>query len=100
MSELNKEEIIEMVIRQTDGNREEIVQSLELHKYDYMKVIKLFMGIEDKKKEEKILSLNQQIYKEIRDVMDEASSHYREKQELEKVELEKQQTPLKIVDLD
>lgn len=81
---INKEEIIDIVLRQTDINREDAIKLLEIHKYDYMKVIKLVMGIEEKKSPEKIVSLNQQIYKEIRSVMDEASAHYRALQELKK----------------
>jgi hypothetical protein len=84
MDTTNKEEIIDMVLRQTDINREDAIELLETHKYDYMKVIKIAMGIEEKKSPEKIVSLNQQIYKEIRSVMDEASSHYRMLQELKK----------------
>ena len=77
MNTEQKEEIIELVIRQTDMCRDNVVNLLELHDYDYMKVIKLFMGIQEKKTPEKIVSVNQQIYKEIRSVMDEAAAHYR-----------------------
>jgi hypothetical protein len=84
MDTIDKEEIIDMVLRQTDITREEAIELLETHNYDYMKVIKIAMGIEEKKSPEKIVSLNQQIYKEIRYVMDEASSHYRALQEQKK----------------
>ena len=81
MDTLSKEEIVEMVIRQTDMSHDEVVDLLEANNYDYMKVIKLSMGIQEKKSDEKIVSLNQQIYKEIRNVMDQASAHYRLLQE-------------------
>ena len=81
MNTEQKEEIIELVIRQTDKTRDEVVNSLELHNYNYMKVIKILIGIEEKKPSEKIVSVNQQIYKEIRSVMDEASAYYRFNQE-------------------
>jgi len=84
MSTLDKEEIVEMVIRQTDMLRDEAVKLLEDNDYDYMKVIKIYMGIEEKKTCEKIVSVNQQIYKEIRGVMDQASAHYRMIQEQKK----------------
>lgn len=77
----DKEELVQIVIRQTDISYDDAVNLLEQYNYDYMKVIKLSMGIQEKKTSEKIVSVNQQIYKEIRGVMDEASAHYRFMQE-------------------
>ena len=74
----NEEEIIDIVLRQTTLTRDEAIEKLKIFNNDYIKVIKDFMGIVDKKKE-KQLTINQQIYKEIRTVLDEAATNFRNK---------------------
>ena len=78
MNETNLNELIEKVKRQTTLNEEDIKSQLEINNYDYMKVIMNHFNI--KKKEEKILSVNQEIYKQIRKKMDSIMIEYNEKQ--------------------
>jgi hypothetical protein len=46
---------------------------------DFMKVLKNYMGIPDKKENNKIKSINQEIYKQIRSNLDQTMKEYREK---------------------
>ena len=78
MNETNLNELIEKVKRQTTLNEEDIKSQLEINNYDYMKVIMNHFNIQ--KKEEKILSVNQEIYKQIRKKMDSIMIEYNEKQ--------------------
>ena len=55
-----------MVMRQTDYTDNQARERLAFHKYDVVNCVKEFMGIPTEKKKDKIVSLNQQIYKEIR----------------------------------
>ena len=64
-SELQLEEFCQIIIRQTTYTIEEAREKLEEFNYDYIKVIKQFMGIPEKK-EAKIKSINQEIYKQMR----------------------------------
>jgi len=65
--------LIEMVVRQTQYDYEEAKQQLNDNKWDYMKVIRDEMGIQ-KKIEGANLTLNQEIYKQIRTKMDVAGN--------------------------
>ena len=76
-------QLILMVTRQTEYTYEEAKDKLLIHNNDYMKVIKEFMNIDDCKKEEK-KSTNQQIYTEIRHLMDDAAINFRKEQEYKK----------------
>ena len=83
--EVIQRELIKMVIRQTDYSEEDAILKLKEHKNDYMEVIREAMGINKQKKENNITSVNQQIYKEIRGMMDDAANNYRIKQERQKL---------------
>jgi hypothetical protein len=72
----NNEELVEIVLRQTTLSRDEVIERLEKNENNYVKVIEEFMGI-NKNKQKNNLTLNQQIYKEIRTVMDNASNNFR-----------------------
>ena len=74
----NNEELVEIVLRQTTFSRDEVIEKLEKNENNYVKVIEEFMGI-NKNKQKNNLTLNQQIYKEIRNVMDNASNNFRNK---------------------
>lgn len=58
---------IDIIISQTDYTREIAEEKLKLFNNDYMLVIKDYLGIGNKK--EKSITLNQQIYKEIRNYL-------------------------------
>tara|TARA_B100000902_G_C26836182_1_gene681121 strand:+ start:266 stop:667 length:402 start_codon:yes stop_codon:yes gene_type:complete len=74
----------DVVMRQTDYNAEQATEKLKEFNYNVVTVIKDYMGINIQKKEAPIKSINQQIYGEIRGMMDEAASKYRIKKEIEK----------------
>lgn len=77
-----EEDTIQLIMRQTNYNYDESKTQLQLHTNDITKVIRLYLkneGDKDKDKDierkdrqnvdNKPLSMNQQIYKEIRDLM-------------------------------
>ena len=60
---------IQCVLRQTNYTEQEAKEKLQLFEYDEIKCIKDYMGISEKKAPVKSVSLNQQIYTEIRKKM-------------------------------
>lgn len=82
---MNKEdsnsEYINMIIRQTDLTYEEAKTQLDKNEGDYMKVLNNYFGIE-KNITKKSLTINQQIYSEIRHVMDDAAQRFYNEREL------------------
>lgn len=69
---------VKIVMTQTNYTEEEARQKLQLFNCDYMRVLKDYMGISEKK-EVKAKSLNQEIYKQIRTKLDSSMREYREK---------------------
>ncbi len=69
---------VKIVMTQTNYTEEEARQKLQLFNCDYMRVLKDYMGIPEKK-EVKAKSLNQEIYKQIRTKLDSSMKEYREK---------------------
>jgi hypothetical protein len=65
---------IEVILRQTDYTFEQAREKLLEHNNDYMAVIRSYLkqGLTSTTPMAKPLSMNQQIYKEIRSFMDEA----------------------------
>lgn len=59
------EERIQLVMRQTDYTQEIAREKLTACNYDAIKCIKMYMGIPEKKSSSQV-SLNQQIYRELR----------------------------------
>jgi hypothetical protein len=70
---------LEKVMSQTNYTKEEAIEKLKLFNCDYMRVLKDYMGIPEKKEEPKIKSVNQEIYKQIRLKLDRSMKEYREK---------------------
>jgi hypothetical protein len=62
------EERIQLVMRQTDYTQEVAREKLTAHNYDAIKCIKAYMGITEKKAPVQV-SLNQQIYRQLRTQM-------------------------------
>ena len=79
--------LIEMVMRQTQYTYEEAADQLEKYNNDYIKVIRESMGI-NKTEDKSVKSINQQVYREIRGLMDDAASTYRRKKEMEEKKAE------------
>lgn len=61
----SKEDKIQMILRQTNYTESEAEEKLTIFKEDPLLVIKDFFGIKDKR-EKPILSVNQEIYKQLR----------------------------------
>lgn len=67
---IRKQEIIKLVIRQTNYNEEEAKEKLEEAKYNYMEVINNYLEIEKKQDDKKLnKSVNQEIYSQLRTFM-------------------------------
>ena len=67
--EQEKNRIIAMIKRQTNYNEEEIIKKLEEHNNNIEKIIREYHGIVEETKPEKNISINQKIFKSIRDFM-------------------------------
>ncbi len=65
LTEERIEELVQMIMRQTEYTANEATEKLEECDYDHIKVIKNYLGIVDKK-EPKIKSVNQEIYRQLR----------------------------------
>ena len=81
ISILNKDDLnkhLQIVLSQTNYTEEEANEKLKLFNYDYMKVIREYMGIPDKKIK-KVKSVNQEIFRQIRTTLDSSMKEYREK---------------------
>jgi len=77
-----KNEYIQIICRQTDLTEEESCNKLEQYNYNYMKVLNEYFGIEDKSEiEDKNKTTNQQIYGQIRNLMDTGAKNFRMEQE-------------------
>ena len=72
-------EHVKKVISQTNYTEEEAKEKLRLFNCDYMRVIRDYMGIPEKKEAPKIKSVNQEIYRQLRTKLDSSMKEYREK---------------------
>ena len=71
------ENIINLVIKQTNYSRDEAIEKLESWNGNYVNVVKEYLNPNFKeKKEKKKLTKNQQVMAGIRNFMDEASKNY------------------------
>ena len=84
ISEYEKNKIINIVIRQTCYTRDEATKKLYEYKGDYEKVIKEYLGIENKK-DETITTVNQSIFKEMRNFMDTTKNDYEKRKRYNKL---------------
>tara|TARA_Y100000768_G_C23982849_1_gene686925 strand:+ start:628 stop:900 length:273 start_codon:yes stop_codon:yes gene_type:complete len=84
--------LIEIIMRQTDYTREKAIDKLNIYNNSLEDVIKDYLEV-PAKKEDKRINVNQQIYKEIRYMMDNASMKYeKEKNEEKDKENDKEKT--------
>ena len=79
MENLSTQDKINIIKRQTTYTDDEIKEKLLKYNDNYMSVIKEFMGIEVDKKQPKIKSVNQEIYKQIRHKLDNSMTEYNNK---------------------
>ena len=78
------EHIKSIIKLQTDYSDEEIILKMQIHNNDPMSILREYMcGTTSVKKEEQSKSVNQTIYSEIRHLMDDAASNYKQKKEME-----------------
>ena len=77
--EASKEKI-SIIMRQTSYTEEEAKIKLSEFNGDHIKVIKNFMGIEEKKVKP-VSSINQEIYRQLRHKMDDSVRAYNKKQQ-------------------
>ena len=81
---INIEHMKNIIKRQTDYSDEEIILKMKIHNNDPMAILREYMGgTTSVKKEDKNKSVNQTIYSEIRNLMDDAASNYKKKKEME-----------------
>lgn len=76
MDELNNDqrnEQIQLIMRQTNYTEEESLNKLIEFNYDVLKTIKSYFNIGEKK--EKVLSVNQEIYKHLRVKLNTPNTH-------------------------
>jgi hypothetical protein len=69
---------IKHIMSQTTYSEQEAREKLHEFKGDFMKVLKNYMGIPDKKENKQIKSVNQEIYKQIRHSLDQTMKEYRQ----------------------
>ena len=74
--DLNKH--VKNVMSQTNYTEEQAIEKLKLFNCDYIRVIKDYMGIPEKKKERNVKSVNQEIFRQIRTKLDSTMKEYRE----------------------
>jgi hypothetical protein len=73
------EKYIKHIMSQTNYSEEVAKTKLQEFNGDFMQVLKDYMGIPIKKDTNKIKSVNQEIYKQIRHSLDQTMKNYREK---------------------
>jgi hypothetical protein len=69
---------VNIIMTQTNYDETIALEKLKEFNYDYMNVIKNYMGIPEKKINPRISSINQEIYKQIRYNLDSNMKQYRE----------------------
>ncbi len=72
------DELIQMVLRQTNYSETEARNKLKEFNNDAILVIKSYFGIAEKKAPEKVKSVNQEIYKQFRLKLDSSMKEYRD----------------------
>ena len=72
-------ENIKKVMSQTNYTEEQAIEKLKQFNCDYMRVLKDYMGIPEKKAAPKVKSVNQEIFRQIRTKLDSSMKEYRDK---------------------
>ena len=85
VKEIKREELIQMIMRQTDYDREKILERLKFWNYNSLYVIKEYLNPNFfKKKEEKKLTLDQRMRGEIRNFCERGQRIYDLKKKISK----------------
>jgi hypothetical protein len=80
------EEQVQMILRQTDYSEEEAKNKLKASNYDYISVIKSYLGITEKKPPP-IKTVNQEIYRQIRYKLDSTMREYNLRKERDETKI-------------
>ena len=75
-------EPVDIIMRQTNYSRDESEKKLIEHNNDYMKVIEEYIGITPVSNKSNIISVNQEKYKQFRNLMDAGAESHRNKQRM------------------
>lgn len=75
---LKEDDLVQMVLRQTNYSESEAKDKLKEFNNDAILVIKSYFGIAEKKAPEKVKSVNQEIYKQFRLKLDSSMKEYRD----------------------
>jgi hypothetical protein len=70
---------IAVIMRQTNYTETEAMDQLKLFNYDHIKVIKKYLGIDEKVTNKQGVNPNQEIYKQMRFKLDNAMRNYNER---------------------
>lgn len=73
-------ELCKLIMRQTDYDQNKAEEKLKEHNSNVREIIREYIGGSQREKPPKS-TINQEIYSQIRDLMDTGSKNYREKQE-------------------
>ena len=84
---MNQEKLCEIIMRQTDYSKEKTMEKLKQHNNNVMDVVREYMNPPEKKVIKK--TTNQQIFTEIRNLMDEACNNYRMRKEMDEIKNKK-----------
>jgi hypothetical protein len=78
--------LIDVIIRQTDYTEEKAIEKLTEHKNDVLAIVREYMGVVKPPTRNETIksSTNQQIFSEIRNLMDDAAKTYQAKKAYEK----------------
>lgn len=77
-------EKIQIILRQTDYTEDMALEKLKEHNFDEIATIKSFFGITDKK-QSRVKSVNQEIYKQLRSRLDKSMNEFRIRKEEEEM---------------
>ncbi len=81
-------EKVALVMRQTDYNEEKALEKLKEHEYNEIAVVKEYLGVPIKKAAAQVKSVNQEIYRQLRNKLDSNMRDYQvrvEKGEAKKI---------------
>uniref|UniRef100_A0A6C0ES11 Uncharacterized protein n=1 Tax=viral metagenome TaxID=1070528 RepID=A0A6C0ES11_9ZZZZ len=71
------DKMVDVILRQTNYTKEEAMCKLKESNYDCLLVIRTYFGISDKPKTNKVSSINQEIYKQLRYNLDSSMRDYK-----------------------
>jgi hypothetical protein len=82
------DEKVQKIMRQTDYSQEIATEKLKEHRFDEIATIKAYLGVPEKKNSSQVKSVNQEIYKQLRNKLDSSMRDYQgrvERGEVKKV---------------